>query len=288
MSVTGSDNDKWDININSKNRLFDIDIREIWQYRDLLVMFVHKDIVTRYKQTILGPLWFMLQPIFTALIYTLIFSRVAKIPTNGAPPILFYLGSLTLWNYFSETFGIISKTFSENANVLGKVYFPRLVLPLAKVASGMLKMLMQFVIFFVVLLYHSYVTHAVTPNWYALTFPLLLLFIAAFGLGSGLFITSLTSKYRDLNFLVAFGIQLYMYVTPVIYPLSIASPDRQFILWLNPLTAFFEAFKYSFLGANAGVFNLFWLSYSIVFTLVVLGAGLVMFNKVEKKFIDTI
>ena len=288
MSTTATDNEKWDIQINSKSKLLDIDLREIWRYRDLLVMFIIRDVVTKYKQTILGPLWFMLQPILTAVIYTLIFGRIARISTGGAPQILFYLGSLTLWNYFSETFGIISKTFSENAAILGKVYFPRLVLPLSKAISGIMKLLMQFVIFFVVLLYHVFVTHKASPNWYALSFPLLLLVIAIFSMGAGLLVTALTSKYRDLSFFVVFGIQLYMYITPVIYPLSIAPPDKQIFLWLNPLTSLFEAFKYSFLGANAGTWSNFWLAYSVIFTLVIFFIGLIMFNKVEKKFIDTI
>ncbi len=288
MSSPSAENDQWDINIKSTRGLLEIDIAEIWRYRDLLVMFIVKDIVTRYKQTILGPLWFMLQPIFTAVVYTLIFSRVAKIPTNGAPPILFYLGSLTLWSYFSETFGIISKTFSENAAVLGKVYFPRLVLPLAKAISGIIKMFMQFAIFFVVLGYHMTVTHMASPNWYALSLPFLLLLLAAFSMGAGLMVTSLTSKYRDLNFLIVFGIQLYMYVTPVIYPLSITSPSKQFILWLNPLTSIFEAFKYAFLGENSGIWSNYWLGYTTLFTIVMFMIGLIMFNRVEKKFIDTI
>jgi lipopolysaccharide transport system permease protein len=288
MSMIATDDDKWDIQIKSTSGLFEIDVKEIWRYRDLLVMFIVKDIVTRYKQTILGPLWFMLQPVLSALIYVIIFTRVAKISTSGAPPMLFYLGSLTLWNYFSETFSIISKTFSENAAVLGKVYFPRLVLPLARTLSGLLKLLMQFAIFAAVLLYHIFVTHRVAPNWYALTFPLLLILIALFSLGAGLLVTSLTSKYKDLTFMILFGIQLYMYVTPVLYPLSIAPPDKQFILWLNPLTSYFELFKYSFLGEQSGVLNFFWLGYSVAFTLLMFTAGLMMFSKVEKKFIDTI
>ncbi len=288
MSMKGIVDDKWDIEIKSTSGLFDIDVREIWRYRDLLVMFIVKDIVTRYKQTILGPLWFMLQPVLSALIYVIIFTRVAKISTSGAPPMLFYLGSLTLWNYFSETFSIVSKTFSENAAVLGKVYFPRLVLPLARTLSGLLKLLMQFSIFAAVLLYHIFITHRVVPNWYALTFPLLLILISLFGLGAGLLVTALTSKYKDLTFMILFGIQLYMYVTPVLYPLSIAPPDKQFLLWLNPLTSFFEVFKYSFLGSNSGTLNFYWLGYSVAFTLFMFMAGLLMFNKVEKKFIDTI
>lgn len=286
--MTSADNEKWDIKISSKTGFLDIDVREIWRYRDLLVMFVIRDVVTKYKQTILGPVWFMLQPILTAVIFTIIFSRIAHISTSGMPPLLFYLGSLTLWNYFSETFGIISKTFTENATVLGKVYFPRLVLPLSKAISGIMKLLMQFLIFFAVLLYHVFVTHKACPNWYALSFPFILIAIAAFSLGGGLLITALTSKYRDLSFLVVFGIQLYMYLTPVLYPVSIKSADKQFWLWLNPLTSYFEAFKYSFLGTGGGTWNNFWLAYSTVFTLVLFFVGLVMFNKVEKKFIDTV
>lgn len=288
MSTIATDNEKWDINIKSSGRLLDIDVKEIWRYRDLLVMFVRKDVVTRYKQTILGPLWFMIQPIIMALIYTLIFTRVARISTNGAPPILFYLGSLTLWNYFSETFGVVSKTFSENAAVLGKVYFPRLILPLAKAVAGIMKMGMQLIIFSVVLLYYVFVKHQVMPNAYMLAFPIIVLLLTLFCLGSGLLIAALTSKYRDLSFVVVFGIQLYMYVTPVIYPLSIAGPQKQFWLWLNPLTSLFEAFKYSFLGPQSGMLSFYWLGYSTVFILIVFLIGLLMFNRVEKKFIDTI
>lgn len=288
MSSIATENDKWDIDIKASHGLFDINFREIWRYRDLLVMFVRKDVVTRYKQTIFGPLWFMLQPVLTALVFTIIFGRIAKVPTNGAPPLLFYLGSLTLWSYFSETFGVVSKTFSENAAVLGKVYFPRLVLPFAKAIAGIMKMGMQLAIFGVVLAYHTFVTHKAEPNWYALLLPLILLLLTLYCLGAGLLIAALTSKYRDLSFVVVFGIQLYMYVTPVIYPISIRSAESQTILWLNPLASLFEAFKYGFIGQRSGTLNFFWLGYSAVFCFIIFVVGIIMFNRVEKKFVDTI
>ncbi len=284
--ATGNDAEEWDIKIASGRSYFDINFKELWRYRDLLRMFVKKDIITVYKQTILGPIWFLLQPLFTTLIYSVIFGQVAKIDTGSAPRILFYMGSVTLWNYFSDTLNVTSKTFSENATVFGKVYFPRLILPLSKVVSGVIKLLIQLSLFIVVWLYYLLVKHAITPNVHILFFPVLLLTLAMMSLAFGILITSMTTKYRDLTFLVAFGVQLMMYATPVIYPISIASPDKQFWLWLNPLTSIFEAFKYGFLGQ--GVFSYYWLSYSIIFTTLLLLLGVVVFNKVEKRFIDTV
>ncbi|MCF8450870.1 MAG: ABC transporter permease [Taibaiella sp.] len=284
--ATGNDAEHWDINITSSRRGLDINLAELWRYKDLLAMFVKKDIITVYKQTILGPIWFLIQPLFTTLIYVVIFGRMAKLSTDGVHPVLFYMGSVTLWNYFSETLNVTSKTFSENAAVFGKVYFPRLILPLSKVASGVLKLMIQLGLFLVVWLYFILVEQSITPNWHVVFFPALLLVFAAMGLGFGIIITSLTTKYRDLSFLVVFGIQLLMYATPVIYPLSLASPDKQIWLWLNPLTSLFEAFKFAFLGH--GAFSFFWLGYSTVFTAVLLFFGVIIFNKVEKKFIDTV
>ena len=283
---THDDSEKWDIEISSGRSYFDVNLKEIWRYRDLMMLFVKKDIITVYKQTILGPLWFLLQPVFTTLIYMYIFGQVAKIPTGDAPPILFYLGSVTIWNYFSETLTVTSKTFSENATVFGKVYFPRLILPLSKVVSGLVKLMIQFGLFLVVWLYFIFAKHAITPNWHIVFFPAFLLVFAVLSLGFGIIITSLTTKYRDLAFLITFAIQLLMYATPVIYPISVAPPDKQFWLWLNPLTSLFEAFKFAFLGN--GVFSYFWLSYSVVFTIICFVAGIVVFNKVEKRFIDTV
>ncbi len=286
MANKAVEDDMWDVYIKAKHGYLDINVREIWQYRDLLRMFIVRDLVSVYKQTILGPLWFLLQPIFTALIYVFIFGRVAKLSTDGVPKILFYLGSVTLWNYFADTFRMISRTFSENASVMGKVYFPRLILPLSKVVSGMVKLTIQFSLFFVIWLYYYFSEHAISPNWQMMYFPFLLLVLAVFSFGSGILVSSLTVKYRDLNFIIAFGIQLLMYATPVIYPISMASPEMQFWLWLNPLTSLLEAFKYGFLGQ--GLLNYFWLTYSVVFAVVLALIGVITFNRVEKKFVDMI
>lgn len=286
---TQHDNENWDIKISAESGYLDINLREIWRYRDLLMMFVKKDIVTVYKQTILGPIWFMLQPILTAIIYAFIFGQVARISTGNAPQILFYLGSFTIWNYFAETFKVTSKTFSENATVFGKVYFPRIILPLSKVISGIIKLLIQFLLFFIIWAYYLWVKEAITPNWHMVFFPVILALIAFMSLGFGIIITSLTTKYRDLNFLVAFGIQLLQFVTPVIFPISsIKNPSYHLWLWLNPLASLFEAFKYAFLGQGTGVFNYYWLGYSVIWTIVALVVGVVIFNRVEKKFIDTV
>jgi lipopolysaccharide transport system permease protein len=285
----GNDGENWDIRISADRGYLDINLREIWRYRDLLTMFVKKDIITVYKQTILGPIWFLLQPILTAMIYAFIFGQVARISTGNAPQILFYLGSFTIWNYFAETFKVTSKTFSENATVFGKVYFPRIILPLSKVISGIIKLLIQFVLFFLIWFYYLWVKHAITPNWHMVFFPLILLVIAFMSLGFGIIITSLTTKYRDLNFLIAFGIQLLQFVTPVIFPISsIKDPSIHLWLWLNPLASLFEAFKYAFLGQGSGVFSYYWLGYSVIWTVVALFIGIVIFSRVEKKFIDTV
>ncbi len=285
-SATIVEDGQWDNIIGPKKSNLSFNFKEIWRYRDLLVLFIKKDIVTVYKQTILGPIWFLLQPIFTTLIYMFIFGRVAKIDIKGTPPILFYLGSVTIWNYFSDTLGVTSKTFIDNATVFGKVYFPRLILPLSKVLSGILKLLIQFSLFFAFWIYYI-ATRQIQPNYlYIVGFPFLLLLLAMLSLGLGIIITSLTTKYRDLTFLISFGVQLLMYLTPVIYPLSICSERKKVWLWFNPLTSIFEAFKYAFTGR--GELNYFWISYSVIFTIIVLFLGVIIFNKVEKRFIDTV
>ncbi|PQJ11648.1 ABC transporter permease [Flavipsychrobacter stenotrophus] len=281
-----NDNTEWDSVIGEQKSQLNFNFKEIWRYRDLLILFVKRDIVTVYKQTILGPIWFLLQPVFTTIIYVAIFGRVAKIPIGTAPPILFYLGSVTLWNYFSDTLNITSKTFTDNATVFGKVYFPRLILPLSKVLSGIIKLGIQFSLFFVVWIYYIFINKQITPTLYVFTFPLILLTIAMLSLGVGIIITSMTTKYRDLTFLVSFAVQLLMYATPIIYPISTVSAKNQIWLWLNPLTSLFEAFKFAFLGE--GVVNFFWLSYSVLFTFVVTFIGILVFNKVEKRFIDSV
>ncbi len=286
MADDNHDIENWDITISSGRGYIDFNFRELWRYRDLLMMFVKKDIITVYKQTILGPVWFVLQPILTTVIFVFVFGNIAKIGTDGVPPILFYLGSITIWNYFSETLNITSKTFTDNASIFGKVYFPRLILPLSKVVSGLMKFLIQFCLFLIVWLFYLSTNNGnITPNIYLLLTPFLLLIMAGLSLGFGLFITSLTTKYRDLAFLVAFGVQLLMYATPVIYPLS-SVHNHRLLLLLNPLTAIFETFKYGFLGS--GTFSFIWLMYSFGFTSLLLLAGVVIFNKVEKRFIDTV
>lgn len=276
----------WDDVIGRKQGGLHLNFGEIWRYRDLLVLFVKRDIVTVYKQTILGPIWFLLQPVFTTLIYYFIFGRVAKISTEGVPPILFYMGSVTIWNYFSDTLNLTSKTFTDNAAVFGKVYFPRLVMPMAKVIAGLIKLGIQFSLFLIVWVYYVFIAKTVTPTTYIIAFPFIIIFVALLSLGIGIIITSLTTKYRDLTFLISFGVQLWMYATPVIYPISNISADKQYWLWLNPLSSFFELFKLGVLGR--GTLNYFWLGYSVVFTLVITLWGIVVFNKVEKRFIDSV
>lgn len=277
----------WDYEISSENRFLRLNLLELWRYRDLLLMFVQRDIVTVYKQTILGPIWFVLQPLFTTLIFVVLFGRIAGLSPDGVPQFAFYLIGITLWSYFSDTLNVTSKTFTDNSNIFGKVYFPRLVIPLSKVLSGFLKFLMQFGFFIVLWLYYILITRQVTPNWYILLTPLLLLDIVLLSLGLGIMITSLTTKYRDLTFLISFGMQLFMYATPVAYSMSNPKISKYHsYIWFNPLTSLFEAFKYGFLGT--GVFSIKWLLYSVGVTFIVLLLSIYVFNKVEKKFIDTV
>jgi lipopolysaccharide transport system permease protein len=278
--------DNCDIEITSGKGDLAPNVKELWRYRDLLWMFVKKDIITVYKQTILGPIWFVLQPLLTSLMFLLVFSTIAKIPTGAVPPMLFYLIGTTLWNYFSETLNITSKTFIENASIFGKVYFPRIILPVSKIISGLVKFLIQFALFAVVWLYFVFVQKTIVPNWYILLAPVWLLFIVLLSLGIGIVISSLTTKYRDLLFLIGFAVQLAMYITPVIIPLSEVTGRKRIFFLLNPLTSLFEAFKYGFFGN--GFFDLPWLGYSVLITFIVLAFGLVIFNRVEKRFIDTV
>ena len=284
--TNSSDIDKWDINITSGGSYLDFHFNELWHYRDLLLMFVKKDIITVYKQTILGPIWFVVQPLLTSVMFFIAFFLIAKIPVAGFPPILFYIVGNTLWGYFSDTLNVTSKTFTENATVFGKVYFPRIILPLSKVLSGLVKFFIQFGLFVVVWLYYVFIDKRVTPNWYILLTPVWLFFIVLLSFGFGIIITSLTTKYRDLVFLIGFGVQLAMYVTPVIMPLSGVHSKWKIFFLINPLTALFEAFKYGFFGQ--GVFDIRWLLYSMVFTLAIVIIGFMVFNEVEKKFIDTV
>lgn len=275
--------------ITPRRGLLDIDIKGLWRYRDLYVMYVKRDIVTKYKQTILGPLWYVIQPVFTTIMYMFVFGGLAGISTDGAPQPLFYMAGILLWNYFSETFTLCSDIFSANANVFGKVYFPRLVVPLSIATSNLLKMLIQLVLFIMVYLYFKFFTQAgqfLTPHSSLLILPLLVVLLALHSMSWGLIISSLTTKYRDLKFLIQFGIQLFMYVTPVIYPLSAAPEKYREIIALNPLTPIFEAFKYSSLGC--GTLDWGGLLYSTIFMLAILFLSIIHFSRTERNFMDTV
>ena len=276
----------WTLVIKPEKGLLDIDLKGIWRYRDLWYMYVRRDIVTVYKQTILGPLWFFIQPIFTTVMYMFVFGGLAGISTDGVPQPLFYLSGIMLWNYFSECFNGASNTFSANAGIFGKVYFPRLVVPLASLTSNLVKMLIQLLLFAAVYVYYVVIGGPVSINAAALLFPVLVLMLALHALSWGLVVSSLTSKYRDLRYLVGFGLQLFMYATPIIYPLSAAGDKFRWALELNPLTPIFEAFKYGFLGAGSLSWN--GLIYSAVFMAVMLFFSVIIFNRVERTFMDTV
>jgi lipopolysaccharide transport system permease protein len=283
-----SGSSEWDLVIKPRSSIFKLNLKEVWNYRYLLVMFVKRDIVSVYKQTILGPIWFFIQPILTTIVYVVIFGNIAKISTDGLPQILFYLAGITIWNYFSEILTSTSNTFVTNANIFGKVYFPRLVLPLSKVVSGLIKFGIQFFLFALVLIYFLLKGSAVHPDFLGILFftPVVLFIMAGLGLGLGLILSSLTTKYRDLTFLITFGVQLGMYATPVIYPLSAIHSKYKFIIELNPMSSLVEVFRKVYLGAG----DLSWkgLSYSLGFTTVILVLGIIIFNQVEKTFMDTV
>ncbi len=278
----------WDLVVKPNNKWYDVRLKEVWKFKDLLFMFVKRDFVALYKQTILGPLWLFIQPILTTITFTIIFSNVAKIGTNGIPSVLFYISGLTLWTYFADCITKTSNTFVANASVFGKVYFPRLIMPLSILFSNLIKLGVQFALFLAIWLYYYITTDTIKPTLYLLLLPLLVVMMAGLGLGFGLIISALTTKYRDLAFLITFGVQLVMYASPIVYPLSIVSDKYKALLLLNPITSIIETFKYAFMGV--GYFNgiEFWLGYSCLFMLVLVAVGIVIFNKVEKSFMDTV
>jgi lipopolysaccharide transport system permease protein len=278
--------EQWDLIIGPKKHLLDINLKQVYAYRDLLMMFVKRDFVTFYKQTILGPIWFFIQPILTTIIYLVIFGNIAGLSTDGVPQIAFYLAGITIWNYFSETLTTTSNVFITNAAIFGKVYFPRLIMPLSIVVSGLMKFSIQFLLFLIAVLYYTFIQQSIHPNIWMLATPLLILMMASLSLGIGMIFSSLTSKYKDLTFLLTFGIQLFMYATPVIYPTSILSPKLKMIMSWNPLTGIFECFRYAFLGA--GDFNPSMLIYSALVIFAILILGTLIFNKIEKSFTDSI
>ena len=285
-SAFDNESQEWTTEIKPQNRLLDIDFKEIWRYRDLWQMYVKRDIITSYKQTILGPLWFFIQPAITTLMYMIVFGGIAGISTDGLPQPLFYLAGICMWNYFSECLNRTSSTFTTNADIFGKVYFPRLIVPLATVSSSLIRMAIQLLLFIVVYIFYLIKGANIHPNIYILLLPALIVIMAGLALGFGILISSLTTKYRDLTLLFGFIVQLWMYATPVIYPLSMMSAKRQWIMALNPLTSIVEAFKYGTMGV--GTFSWGMLEYSFVFMIVLLAIGIVVFNKVQRSFMDTV
>ena len=280
------DYEQWDEVIKPKNRLFDIHLGELWRYRDLLMLFVKRDFVSLYKQTILGPLWYLIQALLTTITFTLIFGKVAKLPTDGVPQVLFYMAGIVCWSYFSQCLMKTSNTFVTNASIFGKVYFPRMAVPVSIIISNLVGFLIQLLMFLCFLFYFYLQGMPVHLNYALLLFPILIILMAGMGLGLGIIISSLTTKYRDLQNLVVFGVQLLMYATPVIFPLSFFGGKLRTIVLLNPMTSIVETFKFAFLGS--GTFSWAYLGYSACFTIIILFIGVLLFNKVEKSFMDTV
>ena len=272
--------------IKPQTSLLDLNLKELWRYRDLIRMYVKRDIVTFYKQTILGPLWFVLQPVLTTVMFMFVFGNLAGISTDGIPSVLFYFSGIIIWNYFADCLNRNSRTFTDNQNVFGKVYFPRLVVPISVTISNLVRLAIQFALFVVIYIYFVATDANIAPNVYLLFLPLLILMTAGISLGFGIIFSSLTTKYRDLTFLLQFGVQLWMYATPIIYPLNSIPADKQWLIELNPMTAVIETFKYGALGT--GVFSWGWLGYSFVLMSLLILVGIMIFNKIEKSFMDTV
>ena len=285
--------ENWDIVIKPREKLLSVDFRELWRYRDLCSLFIRKNIVVQYKQTILGPLWYIIQPIFTVVMYMVVFGGIAGIPTDGVPQPLFYLAGVSLWQYFADCLNSTSNTFVKNSGIFGKVYFPRLIMPVSDVLSNLLRFGIQLGLFIVVYVIYAIKGCAACPNWYALLFPVLVLMMAGLALGFGVLFSSLTTKYRDLQILFGFIVQLWMYATPIVYPLSqvegkiVAGMNLHTIMLINPVTSVIETFKYAALGAGTFV-GWGWLAYSFIFMVALLAVGVVIFNKVQKSFMDTV
>jgi len=282
-----STNEEWDLIVKPKSSWFEFNFKEIWRYRDLLFMFVKRDIVSTYKQTILGPLWFFIQPILTALTFTIIFGNIANLSTDDKPKFLFYLAGTTCWNYFADCLNSTSGTFINNAGIFGKVYFPRLISPLSVVISSVLKFLIQFLLFIGVFIVMYFNDANLQPNKLMLLIPFLVLLMGVMGLGLGIIVSSFTTKYRDLRFLISFGIQLFMYITPVILPLSQFKGIMKKVVMANPMTPIIETFKAAFLGVPKD-YSVNGLFYTTIFTVVVFCLAILIFNKVEKSFMDTV
>lgn len=278
--------DGWTTIIRPRRPWFSLDLQELWQYRDLIWLFVRRDLVAQYKQTILGPIWFFLQPLFTTVVFTVVFGRIAKIPTDGIPDFLFYMSGTVCWGYFAVCLTETSDTFAKNAGIFGKVYFPRLVIPISIVISNLFKFLIQFSLFLCFLIYFCVKGAEIAPGPLVMALPLMLIQMALLGLGCGMIVSSMTTKYRDLSLLVTFGVQLWMYATPVVYPMSQIPENYRALFALNPMAALTELFRLAFLGA--GSFNGAYLGTSLTVTAILFFCGLCLFSRVEKTFMDTV
>ena len=279
--------------IKPRTGLFEVNLKEIWDYRDLMSLFVKRNIITQYKQTILGPLWYVIQPAITVIMYMVVFGGIAGIPTDGVPQPLFYLAGICMWQYFADCLTKTSNTFVNNSGIFGKVYFPRLIMPISDTLSNLVRFGIQVGLFIIVYIYYAFVGSAAMPNWYLLLFPVLVLMMAGLALGFGIIISSMTTKYRDLQILFTFIVQLWMYATPIVYPLSqvrgkiVAGFNLETLMCINPVTPVIETFKYGALGAGEFI-GWGWLAYSFLFTALLLVLGIVIFNKVQKSFMDTV
>ena len=279
--------DNWTLIIRPQQKLWSVDFKEIWRYRDLIALFVKRNIVIQYKQTILGPLWYIIQPVLTVIMNMVVFGGIAGMSTDGIPQILFYLAGNVCWFYFSDCLNQTSKTFTDNQAMFGKVYFPRMVVPISTVLSNLLRFGIQIGLFVVLYLYYFCVGTTVSPNCYVLLFPAFVLLLAGLGLGFGILVSSMTTKYRDLTILFTFIVQLWMYATPIVYPLSMVPEGKlRMLILANPMTPVIEAFKYATLGQ--GYFSWTALGYSFAFMTVLLVVGIVVFNKVQRSFMDTV
>ena len=279
--------EKWDLEITPKDRLLTLDWKEIWRYRDMFWLFVMRTFRTAYKQTILGPLWFLITPVLSVIVYVAVFGGIANIPTDGVPPILFYLLGISVWGYFSSCLSATSNSFVTNADIFGKVYFPRIIMPLVAVTTNLLTFAIQLAIFCAFYIYYVATGTDLVIHWQIVLFPLLIVLLALMAVGFGMIFSSMTTKYRDLQIMLAKIISLWVYITPVIYPLSMVTNEKLHLaMSLNPVTPVMEAVKYSLLGQ--GQFSWLWLCYSAAFTLILLIFGLMLFNKVQKSFMDTV
>ncbi len=278
--------EKWTDVIKPQRNWLDWRLGELWRARDLIMLFVWRDFVSVYKQTILGPLWYLIQPILTTLTFTVIFGQIAALPTDQLPDFIFYLSGSVIWAYFAECLNKTSMTFISNSSLFGKVYFPRLAVPISVLISNLIAFAIQFALFLLFVLYYWLVAGVVTPNWSVVLLPVYILMMAGLGLGFGVIVSALTTRYRDLQFLVRFGVQLVMYATPVIYPLSSIPEKYQFLIKANPMTSIVEGFRYSFLGS--GTFEVWNLLYSFLFMLITLLIGILLFNRIEATFMDTV